>query len=72
MRLVTAHALGVALGKQRCLGHERLLARVAGLAAGHGVCRRSMLVLVARGAHLLRRFVERGVLCLNVAMAARA
>lgn len=72
VRLVTAHALSMAISKQRGLGDARLLGRVAALAAGKRVARGSMLVLMACGADLLWRFALSCVLRLNVAVAAGA
>ena len=72
VRLVTAHALGVAVGKQRSLWHERLLGGVARLARRERVDRRSVLVLVTRRADLLRCLTNRRVIGLDVTVAARA
>jgi hypothetical protein len=72
VRFVTAHALDVAAGKQGRLGHQRLLLGVARLAAGQGVHRWRVLMLVARGADLLGRFAECSVIGLDVAVTAGA
>lgn len=70
VRLVTAHALDVAFGEQSRFRDNRLLAGVAGLAAGKRSGSRSVLVLVACRAHLLGCLAERGVLRLDVTVAA--
>ena len=72
VRLMTTHTLRVAIGKQRSLRHDWLLTSVARLTRGESVDGRGMLMLVTRRADLLGSLTQRGVVGLNVAVAARA
>lgn len=61
VRPVATDAFAVAVGEERGLGHDRLLGRVARLAGTDGFGGWRVLVLVAGGANLHRRFADRGV-----------
>jgi hypothetical protein len=64
VRRMTIHARSVPVAEERAGRHERLANGVTRRAAGKRVCRRSMLVLMTRGAHLgcgsMQRSVSRG------------